>query len=134
MDDPLERLIHALRDEACPPSVLDRVARRIARDEAPRRLRRPWWVPGVVGALAVVVLAVGMIWQGNPRREADVPGWAQEKPDRTQLVEQTQGAFVLIGRILIEAGTHAENTLMDEAVPPLLEGFHTARNRMIHSL
>lgn len=134
MDDPLERLIRTLRDETCPPAVLERASRRIARDRRKDRRWRLSWVPGLAVALAVVVLAAALLRSGAPRRDTAASASAQERPDHALVLEQTQGALVLIGRILVEAGTQAGNTVRDEAGPPLLESFHTTRNRILHSL
>ena len=134
MDDPLERLIRTLRDDTCPPAVLERVSRRIARDGRHDRRWRMFWAPGLAGALALVVLAVAVLRRDAPPRDGAGSALAQERLDHARILEQTQGALVLIGRILVEAGTQAGNTVRDEAGPPLLESFHTARKQILHSL
>ena len=134
MDDPLEKLIRELRSEDCPRSVLDRVNRRIARDAGRSRSLRLAIATRVVGAVVAVVLGAWLIGQGIPRPRP-IPSLASpETTDRTRVLEQTQGAIVMIGEVLLRAGAQVESSLLDEAVPPILKSFHTAKDRLKHSL
>ena len=63
-----------------------------------------------------------------------VLGLTEEKSDHARVLAQAQGALVVIGRILIETGSHAENALLHEAGPPLLKSFHTAKTKLTESL
>ena len=134
MDDPREKLIRELRSENCPRSVLDQVNRNIARDGGRSRPFPRVIAFRLVGAVVAIVLGAWLIGQVIPRSKP-VPSLASpETTDRTRALEQTQGAIVMIGEVLLRAGTQVESSLLDEAVPPVLKSFHTAKDKLKHSL
>jgi hypothetical protein len=123
MDHELQKLIRQLQDEKCPPTVLDQVAQRIAREKTPARPLRSSlaWAVSIACLLGAVAL-----WQWQARREA--------RANRALVVQQTQEAFGYIGQALIRAAVHTENTLLKEAVPPLRNGFETVRNKVTNPI
>jgi hypothetical protein len=123
MDQELQKLIRQLQDQQCPPAVMERVVRRIARDKKPR-LSVAWGVSIVclVGAIA--------FWHWQVRREARLLAAAQVRADRAVVVQQAQEAFGYIGQALIRAAAHTENALSKEAVPPLRNSFETVKNKI----
>lgn len=139
MDDPIPRLIRELRGEACPPSVTEHVARRIARDAAtrPRRPRRPAFVLAVVAASLAVIPGLPVLRSFLSRPDTSRPvavATRPAEPDHAQIVEQTHVALALVGRFLLDAGVRAENAVLDEAVPPLLKGLHSAKTKLVSPL
>lgn len=143
MDDRLEKLIRELRDEKCPRSVTEQVARRTGQGAVADR----WWrvTPGwsLVGAAGLTALVVAAMLFGpgrvgpDSRQAGDAgrrTGFHPAAMDRAMVIEQAQGALVFIGRVLIEAGARTESALTTEAVPPLVEGFRTATTKLTKSL
>lgn len=134
MDDPLEKLIGHLRSEKCPSSVLGRVQQRIQQDVDRRRVGWIAWTTRMGGMFVAVVLGAWLVRQVGPRPEPVPDQAAQSVPDRRQVLEQTQGALVVIGQVLLRAGAQVESSLADEAVPPVLKSFHTAKDKLKQSL
>ena len=136
MDDRLQKLIAELRRESCPPSLMDRVARRLDRDRASSRPRQFSFLPRFAGAvlLTVVVTAATWYWTPRPSPPAPVVTIAQSTSDRALVLEQTQGAIVAIGRILIDAGNHAEDAVLSDALPHLIQTFRSAQTKLIGPL
>lgn len=133
MDDRLENLIRELRSESCPASVLDQVSRRIAQETARKTARPSLLASCFLGALAVVLIGIGLLWRGSDRAD----GLLREAPPRTdsaKVLEQTHGALAAVGHILIRAGGHAEAALREQALPPLLKSFHTANEKITRPL
>jgi len=131
MDQELQNLIRQLQDEKCPPTVLDRVAQRIAREKTPAHSLHSSlaWAVSIACLLGAVAL-----WQWQARREAQLVAAelaaAQARANRALVVQQTQEAFGYIGQALIRAAAHTENTLLREAVPPFRNGFEILKNKV----
>jgi hypothetical protein len=129
MHDPLQELIQELRKKSCPPSVLERVAQRIGR--APGAPVRWWqgrtWV--IAGACLLVLVGIAA-WQVSLRRDARAAAVAEAQARRDLVIRQTQGALVYIGHALIEAATHTEEAVLDEALPPLRNIFQTTKSKL----
>lgn len=138
MHDPLQDLARELKAERCPDAVSERVAGRIAGARASRHPSR-WPFPSrlhwaLAGAGLVVVLGFGTMWH-RPSPGLATPSPAHLTASRQALVrEQTQGALLAIGRILIDAGAHTGSTLRDEALPPLIDSFHSAKTKLTDTL
>lgn len=136
MDDPLSRLIRDLRTERCPDSVLERVARRVGRDPVPAagssRVRPLALAFG--GVALGVVLLVGWLWRSSEPAGHPVHLAQSSVSERARVLEQTHGALVAIGQVLIDAGTRAEKTLLEETVPPLVDSFRTAQDKLNQAL
>lgn len=132
MADPLERLIRELRDETCPASVPDRVARRLAGRAAPSRSWRRWLAWG----LAAAVVLVGILAVPNPTRRRD-RGFATRsstEADHVRVVHQTVGALAVVGHTLLRAADHAGNSLVRDAAPPLFKSYQTAKTKLTDNL
>lgn len=140
MRDPLESLIDALKRERCPGSVRDRVARRVDSATPPASVRSPRWAPrlawGVLGVILALVLGLDSL-RNRPSRAPD-PGIGRatvpSSADRAAVVEQTQVALAIVGRVLGDAGVRTGDALMKEAVPPLIDGFLSAKQKLTPSL
>ncbi len=131
MDDPLQKLVKELRGERCPASVMDHVAERIAADATVRWrwLRRPALV------LVILVLVVGlMAWHWPPRSIPQAGAHDMTEAERALVIEQTRGALAYVGHTLIKVAVHTEGALQDQAIPPLRDGFRTAKNKLIESI
>jgi hypothetical protein len=130
MDENLPRLTRELRQETCPPRVLEEVARRIsAQAPPPNRLR--YAIPAtVMGLVLVCCLAV---WQWPAGRNARPQPKAAMSAvlQRAQVAREAEGALGFIGSVLRDAGAHSEKVIFSEAVPPLRNSLLTARNRII---
>lgn len=129
MHDPMRRLISELREEKCPQVVLDRVEHRVRESKLYRHSPFPF-----VWALATILIigAATAAWFGQAqRREIDE---ARAHAERAQIVAQTQGALAYIGQILLETVAHNEQTILNEAMPPLRNGFETAKNKVINPI
>lgn len=133
MDDHLENLIRDLRSESCPASVTDHVSRRIARDTARRTSRKSLLASCFLGALTVVLVGIGLLWRGTDRAD-DLLREAPPRTDSAEVLEQTHVALAAVGHILIRAGVHAEGTLREQALPPLLKSFHTVTDKITRPL
>jgi len=114
--------------------VLDGVTRRLARDAGRGRPHSFVIAIRLVGAFMAVVLGAWWIGQILPRPKPVPSVTVSEKTDRARVLEQTQGAIVMIGEVLLRAGAQVESSLLDEAVPPVLKSFHTAKDKLEHSL
>lgn len=125
MDENLQRLTEELRAERCPRRVLENVASRIARRPRPihQFLFRGLGFAGCVAAL-LTILAV---WH-RPNRVPEGPSQAviRSQADQVRVAEEAGMALSYIGNVLMEAGEHTENILLDEAFPPLRNGFEAA--------
>ena len=120
MDENLQRLIQELRAEKCPPRVLESVARRRARSPAPlRRLR----TAGAIAAVCIAALAAVMVWR-KPNRDAVRPSqaFASNRAQQVWVAEEAVAALGFIGNVLLEAGEHTQNILLNKVVPPLRSG------------
>ena len=130
MDQELQNLIHRLREEKCPPSVLFRVHERIALENAATRSRAtllPW-------ALAVaVVLGVAVLWPWQARRDARRLA-AEAKSRRERVFEETQVAFGYIGHALNRAAAHTETALTKQAAQPIRTSFELIKNKLPNPL
>lgn len=145
MPDPLENLIRELRSERCPPAVKVTLARRLGGSSGvPGRQAMALW-PRFAAGLAVASVAGVLAWNSfrpDTARPATVPEpavattalIAPESPDPKQVIAQAHGAFVVIGRILIEARAHAEQVVLQDALPPLADGFRIATTKLTHPL
>ena len=138
MPDPLKNLIRELQSERCPRSVAERVANRVAaRRGAARPAGRPllgrlsWTFAGIAVA---GTLGLASLRHPTPPIEPHAAPTADLASDRARVRQQAQGALLAIGRVLIQAGAHAGSTLRDEAVPPLIDSFHSTRNKLIQTL
>jgi anti-sigma factor RsiW len=131
MDQELQKLIHRLQDEKCPPTVLDRVARHISQERTPARSLPSSlvWAVSIAGLVGAVAL-----WQWQARREAQLLAAelaaAQARANRALVVQQTHEAFDYVGQALIRAVAHTETVLSKEAVPPLRNSFETVKNKI----
>jgi hypothetical protein len=130
MDDQLQRLARELRDETCPRAVLDKVAERIARDRAASGRSRYRLTRAIASLLLIGAIT---IWQWQARREghlATVALAAKAEADRALVIQQIRGALVYVGQVLLEAAVHSEEIILNEAVPPLRNGFQTAKDKV----
>ena len=132
MDQELQKLIAQLQDVKCPSTLLDRVTQRIAREKTPTRLR----LPSIAWAVSIAALLGGLaLWQSLARREslrvaAEATTAAEVRANRALVAQQAQDAFGYIGQALLRAAVHTENALLEEAVPPLRNGFEFAKNKV----
>ena len=136
MDPKLQKLIRQLQDEKCPPAVLDRVAQRIAQENAPAPARS--WRPALAWSLSVVAIA-GLLgaavlrpWQArrDAQRVAAELAAAQMRAQRALVMQQTQLAFGYIGQALLRAAAHTGNAFSKDVVPPLRNSFETVKNKV----
>ncbi|MGE3308984.1 MAG: hypothetical protein AB7O66_03370 [Limisphaerales bacterium] len=135
MDDPIERLIRELRNETCPPSVLDQVSRAIPRGKTPKRPRGPAWAWGALAGLASLVLVIALLWPGSARRDENrLVGEVRPETDHALVLEQTHAALAAIGHVLIQAGSSAESAVRQEAGPPFIKSLQTAKTLITHPL
>lgn len=145
MPEPLENLIRELRSERCSPAVQDAVARRLGGTSSAngRRALVPW--PRLVAGLAVAVVAGVLAWKGFQPNSVRRDGVAESvsvaelstqsvTEDPQRVIAQAHGAFVLIGRVLIDARAHAEQVVLQDALPPLAESFRIATTKLTHPL
>jgi hypothetical protein len=129
MDENLQRLVRALREEKCPRRVHDAVARDIAAQRATAGRFRPALA---LATVMVIVLACVAIWRWTA---ADAP---QSRPqlveqsprDAMQIVAQAEGALGFIGHILIEVGAHSETAISQEAVSPLRNSLENTKQKI----
>jgi hypothetical protein len=124
MHPELQKLIRHLQNDKCPPTVLDRVAQRITRDQKSARPMRALFA----WALSVCLLGAIGLWQWQTHRET------QRAADRALVRQQTQQAFGYIGHALIRAAAQTENALSKEAVPPLRNSFETIKNKVTNPI
>jgi hypothetical protein len=124
MHSPLQRIVHELKKESCPPRVRDQVHGQIAARESSRRLRR--FVVRMAVACFIVAACV-TVWQWqvaqNAREEA-------KRAQRIQIACQAQDALGLVGRVLLDAGAHSEKIISDRTVPPLQNSLETTKNKI----
>ena len=122
MDETLQRLIQELRAEKCPPRVLESVARRLARRPIP--LRRLRTASAVTAVCMAALLAAVMVWR-RPNRDAVSPSqaFAANRTQQVRVAGEAVAALGYIGNVLLEAGKHTQNILLNETVPPLRSGF-----------
>ncbi len=131
----LQKLIHQLQDEKCPPSILHSVTERISREKAAVRCVRfslAWAI-----LIACLLVAVGF-WQWQARqvaqlRVAELAAQVQAQADRAVVVQQTKVAFAYIGQALLSATAHTEKTLSRETMP-LRDYFETVKNKVTKSI
>lgn len=117
MRQELQKLIHQLQKEKCPPAVLTNVSLRIASRRPDRTWKRAWaW------SIATICVACALgFWQRAAARKSE---------RRAETARQAQEAFGYISMAIIRAAAHTENTLLKEAVPPLRDSFETVRNKV----
>lgn len=121
MDPDLQKLVVSLRNETCPPGVLDRVADQIGRSRSDSRRVRPRF------SWAMVLLALGLAlggWRWRVHREE------LAARERARILDQTHAALSLVGHSLFTAANHAEEAFIKKAVPPLRNGLETAKNKI----
>ena len=104
MDQELQKLIDEIQKEKCPPTVLSRVAQRIAGEKRPARSLRI----SVAWAVSIAcLLTAATLWQWQNHREAKLiaaeRAAAEVRAHRALVVQQTQEAFAYIGQALIRA-------------------------------
>lgn len=135
MDRKLQELTRQLREEKCPPRVLQRVAQRVSRGKAPAlswRASLAWTV-----SIACLLGAVAL-WQVRANREAQRAAAelaaAQVRARRALVAQQALEAFGRVGQALLRVAARTENTLLKEAAPPLRNGFETAKSKVINPL
>jgi hypothetical protein len=131
----MQNLIRHLKDQQCPPAVLDRVKERIARDAAPRNRFRPV----LAGTISIACLLLAFtLWQIHLLHEAQLlaaeRAAAQARAQRALVLEQTEQAVGYIGHALLRAATHTQNALLKEAVPPLRNSFETVKNKVTNPI
>ena len=128
MDQELQKLIRQLQNQKCPPTVLDRVAKRISREKVPAGSVRSSLVWAI--SISCLVLAAAAVWQWQARREAQfLAAEHVARANRALVVQQTQEAFGYIGQALVRAAAQTENALLKEALPPLRNGFEIVKNK-----
>ena len=129
MDKDLQRLTRELREETCPASVHAAVARHIANEKA----GAPRFRPALAFAIAtVVILGCLAVWRWPV--EESLPGEpriaAQPALTSDQVVAQTEHALASIGCVLLEAGVHSQQTISQEAVPPLRNSLKDTKSKL----
>ena len=133
MPQDLPGLAHELRKETCPRRVIDETERRIAAETSrPSRFR--FVIPV---ALAASVLVCGLLlvrsWRAGGKassgRQPELV--AQQAHGRVQAARDTETALGLIGTVLLDAGVHSQTVISDRAIPPLRNGFQTAKNKIM---
>jgi anti-sigma factor RsiW len=121
MDENLQRLIQELRTEKCPPRVFESVAKRRARRPAPlRRLR----TANAVAVVCIAALLAAILVERRPNRNAVSPtqAFASHRAQQVRVAGEAVAALDYIGNVLLEAGKHTQNILLNETVPPLRSG------------
>ncbi len=121
MDPHLQRLIRELRAERCPPRVLEKVKSRLTTGSG----TFDWFRFRAVGfaACLAALLAVLLVWRW-PDGDVQSPSQASlpRQTDAVQVAGEAGAALAYIGSVLLEAGKHTENVLLEDAVPPLRSG------------
>jgi hypothetical protein len=138
MHQDLQRLTSELRNEKCPQRVLDEVARRIAAQRAnvPAQTFYPRLLATGFITVALVIVCGLLIWhqpQPGPvqRQLAHVPAVS---PERAQVIREAEGTLGYIGCILLDAGSHTEKIVLNQAVPHLRNGLVTAREKLLNHI
>lgn len=138
MDQDLQRLTRELRKEKCPQRVLDEVARRISAQasEAPASAAYPRLLTTALITAALVIACGLVIWHPSPSGPAQphLAPAAGPTLDRTQVIRQAEGTLGYIGCILLDAGSHTERIVLNQAVPPLRNSLVTAREKLINHI
>ena len=131
MQEDLPGLARELRKETCPRRVIDATLRRIAAETPPpSRLR--YALPVALASLVVfcALLVVRRPVTGNDRPPQRLA--AQQAYAPAGVAREAEGALQLIGTVLVDAGAHSKSVISERAIPPLRNGFETARNKIIH--
>lgn len=135
MADPLEKIVHELQSQTCPPSVMRRVARRIGPPSARGHSSRRLPVVGLTGALAgLIALGALITWNDPPPRDVSSGPGAEAERDPTVIVQQAVGSFALVGHTLKRVASRAEDTLLESAAPSLLKSFRNAKSKVTNHL
>jgi hypothetical protein len=132
MDHQLQTLVRELRNQSCPPEVMERVIRRIARDHQKSRDSARIWKWALAFTVLLVVLGTWQWGQSGlraQRRAAELA--AKVHADRARVAQQTAGALGYIGQVLLQTAAHTQNSISKKAVPPLRDGLQTTRNKII---
>jgi len=133
MDQDLQRLTDELRNEKCPQRVIDEVRRRIARRPRPHSLG----VFKIASVTAVLALVCSLAVWHRPARGPTAHALkqaARTKPQSAQVARETEDALGYIGVILLDAGTHTRDILLNQAVPPLRNSLTTAKNKLLNHI
>ena len=125
MDENLQRLAQALRVERCPDRVIEKVKTRIEQTRKPLPSNRMAIVGFAVSLALFFALYAAWPW---PDRSRETPATtvALTSQDQSRAAERAGLALSFIGSVLLEAGKHTEDTLLNEAIPPLRTGFDAA--------
>lgn len=163
MDEQLQKLVAELRQESCPPAVLERVSRRIAAEQAQARARSGsnrnfvwsltnWWSrfrrqsPALAFAACAVLIILGVLGgrlallpRGQQTHSAvqlapQVDPAILAAADRALVARQAGAALVLVGQAFLHAAAHSEKTLLQEALPPLRQSLQTAQEKVTNRL
>ncbi len=132
MDADWQKLARELRRESCPPTVLERVEQRLARERSMARglrVRIGW---AVAGCALVAAVAAWQTQQFQTRRAAALA--AQTRAERARIVQQMEGALAYVGQALLQAAARTEDSLSKQAVPPLRNSLETAKNKIVNRL
>ncbi|HVV71175.1 MAG TPA: hypothetical protein VHI52_06705 [Verrucomicrobiae bacterium] len=132
MDQDLQRLTSQLRQERCPPRVMDAVTQRI-RAQRPNRGHRLGAM--ALATTALVLISTVAVWfRPSPKTPPLVQPPVQANLERTKLAAETEGALGYIGSVLLNASTRTERIVLNQAVPPFRNSLATAREKLLNHI
>lgn len=129
MDENLQRLTRALREETCPASVHEGVARRIAAEKAGGGRLRPLFAFAIAIIVVLGCLAVWR-WPGTVSQRGQPQITAQPPLTSEQVVAEAEQALASIGGVLLQAGVYSQQTISEEAVPPLRNSLDSTKHKL----
>jgi hypothetical protein len=91
----------------------------------------------MTGVLAFGLVLAGLFLFRGDRFAPEVAvasAAARAESDRTVVIQQTHEALAIVGQALIHAASHAGGVLREDAAPPLLKGFQSAKNKITETL
>jgi len=122
MNENLQRLTRALRAERCPPRILETVQSRIAREPASAHAYRLSMAAFAVCLFALAAVLAFWAWPNRDVRSLSQTA-VTNHADQVRVAQEAGAALGYIGSLLMDAGKHTQNALVNDAAPPLWSGF-----------
>ncbi len=132
MDDQLQKLTRRLREERCPPSVLECV-RREAANERTHGAHRCRLVGAGLAACALIV----MLFTITSKKESEMVteiAIQTSLEEEEQTVREIKASLTVVGYSLIDAGERTRSALSKRLKPRLVRGFEQATQTIIEKL